>query len=153
MKCLGHLVLVAAALAAGCQDASAPAASASSSAPAAPQQAQQAPPTPTTPPPAVAAAKAPVTEAYAADIQRLCNAVALSGAADEVTTDRMFIVAQWLGPNLRTRESREFLVHIQPLAGEPKAQALVAEARRVGLADCALAAEWRQPPPSPIPAP
>ncbi|MBX3155868.1 MAG: hypothetical protein KF773_07705 [Deltaproteobacteria bacterium] len=149
MKCLGHLVLVAAALAAGCQDASAPAASAP--APAAPQAQQPTPPPP--PPPAVAAAKAPVTEVYAADIQRLCNAVALSGAADEVTTDRMFIVAQWLGPNLRTRESREFLVHIQPLTGEPKAQALVAEARRVGLADCALAAEWRQPPPSPIPAP
>jgi hypothetical protein len=34
-------------------------------------------------------------------------------------------------------------VRIAPLTGEPKAKALEAEARRVGLGSCALAAAWR----------
>jgi hypothetical protein len=45
---------------------------------------------------------------------------------------------------LKTPEAHEFLVKIQPLEGEPKARALDDEAHRVGLASCALSAEWRK---------
>lgn len=82
---------------------------------------------------------------YAVDIATLCNAVVGSGA-DKVDEDaRALTIANYLGANLKTAESRKFLVQIQPLSGEPKATALDTEARRVGLPGCALAAEWRTP--------
>jgi hypothetical protein len=134
MKCL---VVAALLSAAGCQDVAPPAAVAAEK-----RVETKAPP----PQQAAVRAEAKAPDAYAGDIRRICDAVALSGAADVETTDRAFLVAQWLGSNLSTRESREFLVRIQPMTGEPKAKALVAEAQRVGLDDCALAAEWRRPP-------
>jgi len=85
-----------------------------------------------------------VTDAYRADITRLCDCVHLSGA-DKLTGDRSTTIALWLGPNITTTEAHQFLVQIQPLEGEPKAQALEAEAHRVGLTGCALASEWRSP--------
>ena len=92
-----------------------------------------------TPPPA-----RPVLDAYRTDIANLCDAVKLSGA-DKVQDDqRIPLIAMWLGPNIKTQEGRDFLVHIQPLTGEPKAKALEDEAHRVGLSGCALAAEWRK---------
>lgn len=85
---------------------------------------------------------------YAADIAALCDSVKRSGA-DKIDADaRTLTIANWLGANLKTPESRKFLVRIQPLAGEPKATALETEAHRVGLAGCALAAEWRTPAPN-----
>ena len=92
------------------------------------------------PPPA----RAQVTDAYRADITRLCDCVHLSGA-DKLSGDRSTAVALWLGSNLATTDAHQFLVQIQPLEGEPKAHALEAEARRVGLTGCALASEWRTP--------
>jgi hypothetical protein len=87
----------------------------------------------------------PSTNEYAADIAALCDSVRRSGA-DELDVDaRVVTIASWLGANLKTEDSRKFLVHIQPLTGEPKAVALESEARRVGLSGCALAAEWRVP--------
>ena len=66
--------------------------------------------------------------------------------ADRIDEEaRALTIANWLGANLKTDESRKFLVQIQPLVGEPKATALETEARRVGLPGCALAAEWRTP--------
>ena len=59
----------------------------------------------------------------------------------------MLLVANWLAANLETQESRDFLVKIQPFVGEEKATALENEAKRLGLAGCALAAEWRTSPP------
>ena len=87
---------------------------------------------------------APPNSEYAADIAALCDCVKRSGAADD--DSRTLTIANWLAANLKTPESRKFLVQIQPLASEPKATALEAEARRVGLSGCALAAEWRTPP-------
>ena len=87
---------------------------------------------------------APRSDEYAADIAALCDCVKRSGAADD--DSRALTIANWLAANLKTPESRKFLVQIQPLAAEPKATALEAEARRVGLPGCALAAEWRTPP-------
>jgi hypothetical protein len=84
---------------------------------------------------------------YAKDIESLCESMTRSGA-DKIAPDaRTLTIANWLAANLVTAESRKFLVEIQPLVGEAKAQALEAEARRVGLPGCALAAEWRTPAP------
>ncbi len=92
----------------------------------------------------VVAAATPGSE-YANDIAALCDSVARSGA-DKVDEDaRTLTIANYLGANLKTAESRQFLVQIQPLVGEPKATALENEAKRVGLPGCALAAEWRTP--------
>ncbi|MBA3819690.1 MAG: hypothetical protein H0X17_12410 [Deltaproteobacteria bacterium] len=85
--------------------------------------------------------------AYAKDIEALCDAFDRSGAAQLPAHARQLTIAQWLPANLQTSASREFLVRIQPLVGEPKAAALDAEAKRVGLAGCRLAAEWRTPTP------
>jgi hypothetical protein len=92
----------------------------------------------------VVAAAVPGSD-YAKDIAALCDSVTRSGA-DKVDEDaRTLTIANWLGANLKSAESRQFLVQIQPLVGEPKATALDNEAKRVGLSGCALAAEWRTP--------
>ena len=88
--------------------------------------------------------KPPVTDAYRADINTLCDVVRLSGAADKPKDERWTIVAMYLGPQIKTSEGRDFLVAIQPLKGEAKALALDTEARRVGLSSCELANEWRE---------
>lgn len=101
---------------------------------------------------APAPAPAPVTEpgsaagsatGYTGDIEKICDVVARSGTAEAASDERILLVANWLSANLETQEARDFLVHIQPLVGDDKARALDAEAKRVGLAGCALAAEWR----------
>jgi hypothetical protein len=89
----------------------------------------------------------PALSGYAGDIQKLCDVVQLSGVAGNPAEDRRLPIANWLAANLTTGESRQFLARIQPLVGNDKADALEAEARRVGLPGCALAAEWRTAPP------
>jgi hypothetical protein len=128
---------------------------------AAPASAAAAPVAPAIAPaaPAAAAAAAPAAAPaapgprppaeYAGDIEKLCDVVRLSGAASDPSGDRRLPIANWLAANLTTTESRQFLARIQPLVGDQKADALEAEARRVGLSACSLAAEWRSPPPSP----
>ena len=82
---------------------------------------------------------------YAKDIEALCESVSRSGA-DKIEPDaKTLTIANWLAANLRTPDSRKFLIKIQPLIGVAKADALDAEARRVGLARCTLAAQWRVP--------
>jgi hypothetical protein len=95
-------------------------------------------------PPAPTAPGAPVSPEYAADIEKLCDVVKRSGAEKHEPNDRMYLIATWLGANLTTAEARKFLATIQPLRGNAKADALEAEGKRVGLAGCALAAEWRK---------
>ena len=84
-------------------------------------------------------------DSYRGDVQRLCDSLTLSGADQAPIGERSLPLANWLAANLKTAESRQFLVQIQPLYGEPKAAALDAEAQRVGLTGCALAEEWRHP--------
>jgi hypothetical protein len=117
-------------------------------APPAPAPAASAPAPSPDPAPTAPADPAPGAppKAYAGDIQKLCDVVRLSGAETESPDDRRLPIATWLAANLTTAESRQFLARIQPLGGVDKADALDAEARRVGLAGCALAAEWRAPP-------
>ena len=85
----------------------------------------------------------PTTAPYTHDIGKLCDAVRLADAADKGNEEKTLLVAKWLGKNLETPEAHEFLVRIQPLEGSAKADALEAEAKRVGYARCALAEEWR----------
>jgi len=89
----------------------------------------------------------PVSEPYRADIESLCDSIVRSGADRLPAGERSPVIATWLGGHLQTSEAHEYLVRIQPLVGEPKAAALDAEARRVGLPGCALAASWRVPAP------
>jgi hypothetical protein len=113
------------------------------------------PPRPGDPPPASSAPAQPAASAprpaaapppaYAGDIEKLCDVVRRSGVAGDPAEDRRLPIANWLAANLTTAESRQFLARIQPLVGDQKADALEAEARRVGLSGCALAAEWRSP--------
>ena len=85
----------------------------------------------------------PVAGPYRADIVRLCDVVAQSGADRLPEGERLLAIVQWLPEHLETQDSHQFLARIQPLEGDAKADALDAEARRVGLPGCALAAEWR----------
>lgn len=98
------------------------------------------------PKPVAPAAPAPdAAGGYTSDIEKICDVVSRSettGMGDE----RMVLIANWLAANLETQEARDFLVKIQPLVGAEKADALDAEAKRVGLTGCALAAEWRAAP-------
>ncbi|MBA3460447.1 MAG: hypothetical protein H0T46_10830 [Deltaproteobacteria bacterium] len=88
---------------------------------------------------------APTAGEYAQDIAALCDCVSRSGADKGEEDARALTIANWLSANLKTPESRKFLVEIQPLVGDAKANRLDAEAKRVGLSGCALAAEWRAP--------
>jgi hypothetical protein len=88
----------------------------------------------------------PVSEPYRQDITRLCDVLAQSGAGQLPPGERALTVASWLAAHLETQDAHDYLIRIQPLDGEPKAAALEAEARRVGLERCALAAAWRTEP-------
>ena len=83
------------------------------------------------------------SDVYRSDIENLCESVVRSGADQLPAGNHALVIAKWLGDHLQTEEAHQYLVKIQPLTGEPKAAALDAEARRVGLPGCALAAEWR----------
>jgi len=98
----------------------------------------------------IGSAGPPVSEPYRSDIENLCDSIARSGADQLRAGERALTIASWLAANFQTEEAHAYMARIQPLTGEPKAAALEAEARRVGLPGCALAAEWRNaPPPAP----
>ncbi|HET9626091.1 MAG TPA: hypothetical protein VFP84_32240 [Kofleriaceae bacterium] len=90
-----------------------------------------------------AAAGSAAPAPYTSDIENLCDAMSRSGADQLSPAERQLAVAEWLGAHLQTDQAHQYLVKIQPLEGEAKAAALEAEARRVGLPGCPLAAEWR----------
>jgi hypothetical protein len=92
--------------------------------------------------PAPAPASPPA--AYAKDIAQVCDVVSLSGADKVPENERILPIAQYLGTHIQTQQAREFLARIQPLVGAAKADALDAEAKKVGLASCAVSAEWRK---------
>ena len=91
-----------------------------------------------------AAAPPPASDKlYAEDIRKLCDSMALSGADKLEKLERVAPHSKWLGENLKTKAAQQFLISTQPLKGEAKATAFEAEAKRVGLSGCALAAEFR----------
>lgn len=101
--------------------------------------------TPTPPPVVAAAPAAPASDdqRYAEDIRLLCDSMALSGADKLQKLERVAPHSKWLGENLKTKAVQQFLVKTGPLKGEERAAAYEAEAQRVGLPGCALAAEFR----------
>jgi hypothetical protein len=155
-KSIAATLAVAALAAAGCQTrdardehgehapaavAAAPAGSAAaarvgSAAPAAPGSAAPAAP-------AGSAGSANRDPQYAADIDALCNSIERADAVGHTAQEQQVMVAMWLGDNIHTAAARAFLVQMQPLVGDAKADALDAERARVGLATCPLAAVWR----------
>jgi len=80
---------------------------------------------------------------YAEDIGRLCDSMSLSGADKMEKLERVAPHSKWLGENLKTKAAQDFLIKTSPLKGEERAAAYEAEAKRVGLSGCALAAEFR----------
>jgi hypothetical protein len=93
-----------------------------------------------------AAAMAPPAsddKAYAEDIGRFCDSMALSGADKLQKLERVAPHSKWLGENLKTKAAQQFLIKTAPLKGAERADAYEAEAKRVGLPGCALAAEFR----------
>jgi hypothetical protein len=83
------------------------------------------------------------TSEYAGDVERLCNAMTLSGADKLPQGERMMPLAQWVAANLKTPEGKAFMLKTNQMPKGEHAEALVAEAKRVGLEDCPLAAYWR----------
>jgi hypothetical protein len=85
------------------------------------------------------------SDAYRADIAALCDSMQLSGA-DQMQGDdqRIPTQAMWLGEHVKTPEGRAFMVSLNQLSDAQHAKALDDEAHRVGLAGCALSAEWRK---------
>ena len=80
---------------------------------------------------------------YAEDIGRLCDSMSLSGADKLEKLERVAPHSKWLGENLKNKAAQDYLIKTSPLKGEARAAAYEAEAKRVGLAGCALAAEFR----------
>ncbi len=87
--------------------------------------------------------RAQVTDAYRADITTLCDVERLSGADQKPKDERWTVVAVFLGTQIKTPEGHEFIRAIKPLPPDAYALALETEAKRVGLAKCELANEWR----------
>lgn len=88
---------------------------------------------------------APPTTDYAKDIATICDSITLSGA-DKDPGGQLVIVANYLAAHIRTQEAKQFMIRIQPLAGDAKVKAFEDEAHKVGLSSCAVAQVWRAAP-------
>jgi hypothetical protein len=84
-----------------------------------------------------------VTDAYRADITTLCDVLQLSGADQKPKAEQWTAVAWFLNTQIKTNEANEFIVALKPLPPDAYALALETEGKRVGLAKCELANEWR----------
>jgi hypothetical protein len=84
-----------------------------------------------------------VSVAYKKDVERICDVEKLSGVAERPGENAQLVTAMWLGENLETDQARDFLATLSPLPPAEKANLLRDEAKRAGLAGCALAATWR----------
>ena len=90
---------------------------------------------------------AAVNAEYKADLEAICDVVERSGATTLEGNERAMTTATWLGTNLKTQEARKFLSKLRQVKGAEKGDVLDAEAIRVGMSGCPLAAEWRKPRP------
>lgn len=82
---------------------------------------------------------------FRADLEKICNALSLSGADRDQTSQRTYIMAQWLNSNITSAEGHAFLIDFARL-GEDKAarvKKLEDTARQLGLPSCPLAAQWK----------
>jgi hypothetical protein len=81
------------------------------------------------------------------DMDRICNVMKYSGAADNPDQDSTVLTAQWLGGNLESEQTREFLAGLAQKPESDKASALEQRARTFGIGTCETAAIWRKPAP------
>ena len=78
------------------------------------------------------------------DMDRICNVIERAGVAHLSEGEQAMATIAWLPKNIESEAGREFLASIANLEGNAKADALEQGARRVGLAECALAQLWRE---------
>jgi hypothetical protein len=88
---------------------------------------------------------APAPDPLREDLERICNAYALSGADQDPSANGTYLLATWLDANVTSEAGRAFLVEFAQLGQDRAARvAKLEEAqRRVGLASCPLVAHWR----------
>ncbi len=91
-----------------------------------------------------AAPTPPADEAFGRDVERICQAEELSGAAAEEPGARPMLVAQWLGENIETQRGRDLLAEAARADGVAKAEVFERAARSVGRDRCATAESWRK---------
>ncbi len=82
-------------------------------------------------------------QAYVEDLERICNAEAMSGAGELDPNGRSLFVATWLANNLVTQEARDLMAKQAPLPPKQKAALLRAEAKEAGLPGCPTADTWQ----------
>jgi hypothetical protein len=87
----------------------------------------------------------PVAAGLRADLEQICNAIERSGAGKLEAADRAYMMASWLGANVRSDEGHRFLQDFARLGTDKAARRKLLEdtAARVGLARCPLVDEWR----------
>jgi hypothetical protein len=78
------------------------------------------------------------------DLERICNVLSYTGTENRSSGDQLNAILAWLPANIESEGGTDFLASIAELQGNAKADALDAGARKVGLAECALAQVWRQ---------
>ncbi|HVK74442.1 MAG TPA: hypothetical protein VM734_14020 [Kofleriaceae bacterium] len=80
-----------------------------------------------------------------ADMDKICNAVSLSGASELEASDRAYVMAQWLGNNITSADGRTFLQDFARLGEDKEARRKLLEgtAAKVGLKGCPLVDEWK----------
>ena len=84
-------------------------------------------------------------QVLAKELDRICHAVELSGAAGDETTNRTYLIAKWLTDNIRSDEGVAWLQTFAKLGGDKAARrTMLAEAARAnGVKDCPLIDFWK----------
>ena len=87
----------------------------------------------------------PPPNALRDDLDRLCNAVVLSGAAQMEPADRAYTMANWLGQNITSDPGRKFMQDWARLGEDKPARVKMLEgaATSVGIKSCPLLDDWR----------
>jgi len=82
---------------------------------------------------------------FRADVERICNALSLSGADKDQTSQKTYIMAQWLNTNITSEQGHAFLIEFARLGDDKAARVekLESTARQLGIASCPLAAQWK----------
>ncbi len=79
------------------------------------------------------------------DLDKICNAVVMSGAAEMEPSDRMYTMAQWLSANVTSPAGVKFLQDFARLGDDRVARLALLQntATQVGLKTCPLTDDWR----------
>jgi hypothetical protein len=87
----------------------------------------------------------PAEHPLRADLDRICQAMTLSGADQEQAANATYVMATWLDANIASEAGRAFLVEFAQLGQDRAARVakLDGAARRVGLPACPLIEQWR----------